>query len=214
LETVPYALLAFGSLFAIVSPFATVPIFLAVTEHDPPDVRLSMARRASMLAFALLLAFAVLGTKILGAFRVTVPALQIAGGLVILRVAFDMLTGATRRRLTPEERVEALEKDDVAVTPLAVPLLCGPGTMTTGIVLGSQAVDPLHTLIFVGVGAVVYGITYGLLVLAVHNAAYLSPIGLRVTSRVMGLILATIAVQFVLDGIRGAFPSLVAPYPG
>lgn len=214
MELLPYTLLAFGSLFAIVSPFATVPIFLAVTEGENAEERLSLARRACVLAFILLLAFAVLGTRILGAFRVTVPALQIAGGLVILRVAFDMLSGVGRRRLTPEERVEALEKDDVAVTPLAVPILCGPGTMTTGIVLGSQAVDPLHTTVFVVVGAVIYAITFGLLSVAVRNSSFLSPIGLRVVSRVMGLILAAIAVQFVLDGVRGAFPGIVGPYPG
>lgn len=214
MELLPYTLLAFGSLFAIVSPFATVPIFLALTEDDDADARVAMARRACVLAFILLLAFAVLGTRILGAFRVTVPALQLAGGLVILRVAFDMLQGSGRRRLSPEERVEALEKDDVAVTPLAVPILCGPGTMTTGIVLGSQAVSPLFTLTFVVVGAAVYAITFGLLWLAVRNASFLSPIGLRVASRVMGLILAAVAMQFVLDGIRGAFPGIVGPYPG
>jgi len=209
-DLLPYALLSFGSLFAIVSPFTNVPVFLTVTEHDDTDERISTAKRACTLAFFILLAFAVLGTRILSAFRVTVPALQIAGGLVILRVAFDMLQGA-RRKLTPEERAEALEKDDVAVTPLAIPMLCGPGTITTGIVLGSQATSPLHTLVFVVVGASIYGLTFLFLWLAVRYSAALSPIGLRVVGRIMGLLLVTIAVQFMLDGARSAFPDVTGP---
>jgi len=206
MELGAYTLLAASSLFAILSPFATVPAFLTITEHDDAAVRLHMARRACLVAFGVLVAFSLLGSWILGALKVSIPALQIAGGLVILRVAFDMLAGQGRK-LTDEEREEARDKEDVAITPLAIPMLAGPGTITTGIVLGSQAAGPLHYGALIGVGGVVYAMTYALFVVAVRSSAMLGPIGLRVISRLFGLLLAAIAVEFLVSGLREAFPA-------
>lgn len=206
MELAAYALLVLGSLFAILSPFATVPAFLAITEQDDPGVRVGMARRACLVAFCVLTAFALLGSTVLAALRVSLPALQIAGGLVILRIAFEMLQGE-RRGLSPEERAEAREKDDVAITPLAIPMLCGPGTITTGIVLGSQAEGPVHYAILVLGGAVIYAMTFALLWLAVRYAAMLGQITMRVVGRLSGLLLAAIAVEFVVSGLRQALPA-------
>jgi len=205
----PFALLAFGSLFAIVSPFATVPTFLAITEDDSTADRLAMARRACMIACLVLLTFAMAGTEILGAFQVSVPALRIAGGLVILRVAFDMLQG-TQRKLTPEERQEGIRKHDVAVTPLAVPILCGPGTVTTGIVLGSQANGILEYAVLALTTLVVYAATFGLLWLGVRYSAVFGQLTLKVVGRLMGMLLAAIAVEFMLAGWREAWPQIAS----
>ena len=203
-----YSLLAFGSLFAILSPLGTVPTFLALTEEDSDAARISMARRACIIAFLVMAAFSLLGSRILGSFQVSIPALQIAGGFVILRVGLEMLRGV-RSRLTPEERAEALEKQDVAVTPLGVPMLCGPGSITTAIVLESQASGPLQLGVLVGSAAVIYAGTFVLLFAAVRYSAFLGQITLRVVGRLMGLLLAAIAVQFILNGVRGALPTLL-----
>lgn len=203
-----YGLLAFGSLFAILSPFATVPMFLAFTEDHEEAARISMARRACLIALVVLLAFGTLGTTILEAFRISVPALKVAGGLVILRIGLEMLTG-DRRRLTPEERAEAHSKEDVAVTPLAIPVLCGPGTLTTGMLLGSAASHWLHYVLLSLAMLVLYGVTFCLLFLAVRYSAFVGQITLRVIGRIMGLLVAAIAVQFILDGARDALPTLI-----
>jgi len=202
-----YALLAFGSLFAILSPLGTVPIFVALTDGDTESARISMARRACTIAFVVMATFSLLGSRILSAFEVSIPALQIAGGLVILRVGLEML-GGHRARLSPEERAEAIEKDDIAVTPLGVPMLCGPGTITTGIVLESQATGGLQVALLIGSGALIYGITFALLWISVRYSAFLGQLTLRVVARLMGLLLAAVAVQFVLNGIRAALPDL------
>ncbi|MGH0029642.1 MAG: MarC family protein [Myxococcota bacterium] len=207
MELLPYSLLAFGSLFAILSPLGTVPTFLALTEDDDLASRLSMARRACLIAFAAMATFSVLGSRILGAFQVSIPALQIAGGIVILRVGLEMLGGA-RRRLTPEERAEAIEKDDVAITPLGVPVLCGPGSITTGIVLESQATGALQIGVLVAIEAAIYTLTFVLLWMAVRYSAFLGQITLRVVGRLMGLLLAAVAVQFILNGVADVWPAL------
>lgn len=206
MEYAAYALLVLGSLFAILSPFATVPAFLAITECDAPVDRVRMARRACLVAFCVLSVTALLGSTVLAALRVSLPALQIAGGLVILRIAFDMLQGE-RRGLTPEEREEAREKDDVAITPLAIPMLCGPGTITTGIVLGSEAEGAFHYAILVVGGAAIYAMTFSLLWLAARYATVLGQITMRVIGRISGLLLAAIAVEFVVSGLRQALPA-------
>jgi multiple antibiotic resistance protein len=201
-----YALLAFGSLFAILSPFATVPAFLTITEHDAAADRLRMARRACLVAFAVLSAFSLLGSPLLESLRVSIPALQIAGGLVILRIAFEMLQGE-RRQLSPEESREARDKDDIAITPLAIPMLSGPGTITTGVVLGSQAETALHYAALIGSGAVIYAMTFALFWLAVRYSAFVGQIVIRVIGRIFGLLLAAIAIEFVLRGLREALPA-------
>jgi len=205
-EISTYALLAYSSLFAIVSPFATVPTFMAITERDDMLARLSMARRGCMVAGGVLIFFSLVGDRILEALRVSVPALQIAGGLVILRVAFGMLKAAPRK-LTTEERAEAVEKDDIAIAPLAVPVLCGPGTITTGIVLGSAASGIVDHLVLLSAVLAVYGTTFGILWLAVRYSSSLSATALRVLGRLMGVLLAAIAVEFMLQGLRAALPA-------
>jgi multiple antibiotic resistance protein len=200
-----YVLLATGSLLAILNPLATVPTFLAMTESDAVEDRLSMARRACTIAFCVMAVFSLFGTSILNGFAVSVPALQIAGGIVILGVGLEMM-GGSRRQLTPAEQIEGAAKEDVAVTPLAVPLLCGPGVLTTGVVLESQAQGFLQVAFLVSIEAAIYALTFGLLWAAARYSVFFGQIAMRVVGRLMGLLLATIAVQFILNGARGAFP--------
>lgn len=197
-----YALLSFGSLFAILSPFATVPTFLAMTEGNSAAERAAMARRACKIACGVLIAFTLVGLNILGFFRVSVPAFQIAGGLVILRVGFEMLQGSRALKVTPEERLEGMQKEDISITPLAVPILCGPGTITTGILLSSQAGSWVHMgILVVNVGLIYVG-TYNLLRFAAAYSDVFGETTLKIITRLMGLLLLAIAVQFVVDGVR------------
>lgn len=206
-----YALLSAGTLFAILNPFATAPTFLALTEDEAQGHRVSMAGRACLLSALLLIGFSLFGEQILGAFRVTVPALQIAGGIVVLRVALQLI-GGERRRLTPAESEEAIEKEDITVTPLAVPILCGPGTITTGIVLGTQAGGLQDRTVLAVIIASIYATTFAVLYAAAHSSRWLGPLVLKVLGRLMGMLLATVAVQFMLSGFesvaRGLWPPL------
>jgi len=208
MDLVSYCLLAFASLFAMLSPLGTVPAFLAITEGGSENARISMARRACIIAFVVMSTFSLLGSRILNSFQVGIPALQIAGGLVILRVGLEMLGGA-RSRLSAEERAEAIEKDDVAITPLGVPMLCGPGTLTAGIVLESQATGAIQLVALVSIAATIYAATFALMWIAVRYSAFLGQITLRVVARLMGLLLAAIAVQIILNGLRGVIPDFV-----
>ncbi len=197
-----YVLLAFGSLIAVLNPFSVVPPFVAMTVDNSVAERKVMARRATAIAAAVLVAFALVGLPVIGFFGVSQEAFQIAGGLVLVRVAFGLLQGGSSSRVTPEERIEGAQKDDVSVTPLAVPLLCGPGTITAGILLSGQAESMVHLGLLVLLIIVMYVVVYYLLFIASEHSHRLGETTVKVSSRLMGLILASIAVQFVLEGVR------------
>lgn len=201
---VSYAVLALGSLLAVLNPFATVPPFMAMTESNTVAERRAMAKNACLIAGSVLLVFALTGVHVLNFFGVTVPAFQVAGGLVLIRVAFELLQGGRALKVTREESVEGMEKDDISITPLAVPILCGPATITAGILVASEATTWFHTVTLVAVIVVVYA---GILLVLRLAADYLHRIGetpIKISSRLMGLILVSVSVQFVLDGVRAA----------
>jgi multiple antibiotic resistance protein len=203
MDLLNYFVLCFGTLFAVLSPLATIPPFLAMTVSNTRDDRLYMARRACFVALFVLLAFALTGLVILDFFGITVAAFKIAGGIVLLRASLEML-GGSRSRMAPEEREEAAHKDDVSVTPLAIPLLCGPVTIVTSILLSARATTIMHYAVLFGTIAFIYILTYILLRLAVIYSHLFSEIAMRTVSRLMGLLLASLAVQIVINGIREA----------
>jgi multiple antibiotic resistance protein len=199
-----YAVLSFGSLFAVLNPFATIPPFIAMTSDNTPAERSSMALRACVLAAVVLVVFVLSGIHLLSFFGVTVPAFQIAGGLVLIRAAFDLIQGGRNLKVSPEERLEGMQKDDVSITPLGIPILCGPATITTGILVAAQAGTWLHTGILVATIAVIYTGIHLLLRMASRYSHRLGETAIRVSSRVMGLILVALSVQFIVDGVRQA----------
>ncbi len=196
-----YVLLVVGSLLAVLNPFSVVPPFVAMTVENTVVERKAMARRASLVAATVQVVFALGGLPVLGFFGVSQEAFQIAGGLVLVRVAFGLLQGGGSR-VTPEERIEGTQKDDVSVTPLAIPILCGPGTITAGILLSSQAETLAHLGVLVLVILAMYLVVYYLLFIASEHSHRLGETTVKVSARLMGLILAAIAVQFVLEGVR------------
>lgn len=209
-ELLTYTVLCLGSIFAIVDPFAAVPIFLALTAGRTSDEAAVVARRASFTCMLVLLAFAAAGTVILGFFSITLPAFKVAGGVVLFAVGFEMLRARpSRTRSTEEEQVEAQSKEDVAFVPLGLPLLAGPGAIATVMVLSSKAGDLAHRSAVILCVVMVSFATFLVLRSAAYVARALGQTGINLIGRVMGLILTATAAQFVLDGVREAFPKVL-----
>jgi multiple antibiotic resistance protein len=202
MSLVEYIIFAFSSLFVIVDPVATVPAFLAMTPTDSPADRIKMARLACIVTVAILLAFSLAGKMIFTFLGITLPAFQMAGSIILLLIALDMLR-AQRSRVqeTPEETNAGMAKADIAITPLAVPMLAGPGAISTVILLHGKAVDWSYQLGLMTSIVAVAGVTFVIFALSAKGARWLSPIVLRLTTRIMGLLLAAIAMQFLINAL-------------
>lgn len=198
-----YTLLAASSLFVIVDPLAAVPAFLAMTPNDTPEQRARMARLACFVMGGVLLFFAATGMVLFKVFGVTMPAFQIAASIVLLLVALDMLR-AQRSRVqeTSEETTAGAEKADIAITPLAIPMLSGPGAISTAILLQRQAQGwPQHVALYVCIVGIAL-ISYLILRFSSRGVQWLSPIAMRIANRLMGLLLAAVAIQFMLNALK------------
>lgn len=198
-----FALLCFSSLLAIINPLMTAPLFISLTDDYTPAHRQHALRTAIITATSVLLAFALLGGAIFQLFGITIHAFRIAGGLILFGMGLDMLQAKPSRvRATPEEEREGLRKEDVGITPLGVPIIVGPGSITTVMVLMGDARNPLYVITLLAVIAVVLGGSYLLLTQAQRLLKFFGRTGLNVMTRIMGLLVAVIAVQFILDGAR------------
>jgi MarC family membrane protein len=204
-ELARFALVTFTSVLFIVDPIAAVPTYLVITQNETPLERRRTARRACIAMTVLLILFAATGTLLFRAFGITLAAFRTAGGLILWFVAIDMLRGERRTQEGREEVVEGQAKEDVALTPLAIPMLAGPGAISTVIVIAGQARGATQTLVVYGAIVVTGVISFFSLRLGEPLLIRLGKTGIRVVTRVMGLILAAVAVQFVFSGIQEAF---------
>jgi len=202
MNLVAYCLLALSSLFVIVDPIATIPAFIAITPRDSVSSRLRMARLACLVAAGVLILFALSGQWIFRLLGITLPAFQIAGSVLLLRIALDMLYAKRSAAQETREETEAgANKDDIAITPLGVPMLAGPGAISTSLILLNQAHDVgQHIALLLCIAAVCL-LSYLIFWLAVRGARRLSPLALKLATRLMGLLLASVAVQFALNGL-------------
>jgi multiple antibiotic resistance protein len=200
-----FALVSFTSVLFLVDPIAVVPAFLAITRDESPARRRETARRACTAAAVLLLVFAVGGQHIFRAFGISLPAFRIAGGLILWFVALDMLHGERKTQEGAAEITEGERKDDVAITPLAMPMLAGPGAISTVMVLAGQATGVARTAVVYVSIVLTMLISWLLLRLGERLMARLGVTGIRVAMRIMGLLLAAVAVQFIVTGAREAF---------
>jgi multiple antibiotic resistance protein len=213
-EISQFSLVALSSIFFIVDPLAAIPSFLVMTSKDSEEKRRRMARQAAWTCFLVLILFSIAGSLIFKLFSITLPAFKIAGGLVLSLVAIEMLQA--RRSGTQEvseERLEGTEKEEIGVAPLGIPMLAGPGAISTVMVLMGQSRDWWQVIpVFVGIGITALASYY---VLAGANKVrkMLGETGIRILMRLMGLVLTAIAVQFVLNGFAdlGAFKSAAGP---
>src|SRR3954454_2761812 len=208
-ELLSFSILSLSAVFFVVDPMGVVPIFVAMTRNDPPEKRRRMARRASWTAFLFLTTFAITGTLIFKVLGVTLGAFKVAGGVLLLLTSIEMLRAEQQRtRMTPEEAQEGADKEDVAIFPLAIPLLAGPGSIATVTALMGRAGRILFAVPVVISIALTCLASYAMLVAAERISRLLGVTGLSVINRVIGLIIGAIAVQFMFDGLRDTFPGL------
>jgi multiple antibiotic resistance protein len=209
-EWFTFSLLSLSAIFFVVDPMGVIPVFIAITRHDTPEKRRSMAMRASLAAFFILSTFAVAGTLIFRVFGVTLGAFKVAGGVLLLLTSIDMLKAQTQRtRTSPEEEREGEEKEDVAIFPLAIPLLAGPGSIATVTALMGRAGRILFAIPVILSIAVTCAASYAMLMAAERIQRLMGVTGLNVMNRVIGLIIGAIAVQFMFDGLKDTFPGLL-----
>jgi multiple antibiotic resistance protein len=197
-----FSVVALSSVFFIVDPFAAIPSFLALTAGDPEPKRRRMARQAAWTCFAVLSLFALAGSLIFKTFGITLPAFKIAGGLLLLLVAFEMLQA--KRSGTQESEAELREgeeKDEIGVTPLGVPMLAGPGAISTAMVLMGQSPRWWQALpVFLAIAITAYA-SFQILASADRLRGRLGEVGIRILMRLMGLVLTAVAVQFMINGL-------------
>lgn len=203
-------LLIFTSILFIVDPFAVIPTFLAMTVRDAPAQRRVLARRGAWTCAITLTAFALGGSMIFKIFGITIGAFKIAGGVLIGLNALDMVQARrSQQRETPVETAEGIEKDDIGIMPLGVPMLAGPGAISTVMVLALGAKSPAATAAVYGSILLTAVITYFVLSGATLVERRLGQTGMRILTRLMGLVLSAIAVQFIIDGIKLSFESFL-----
>lgn len=187
----------------IVNPIAAVPAFIAMTPRDSVEARLRMARLACIVASGVLALFAITGKWIFDLLGVTLPAFQVAGSLLMLSIALDMLHAKRSAAQETREETEAgTSKDDIAITPLGVPMLAGPGAISTSLILMSQAQTWAQRSVLIICIAIVGLASYLILRISAHGARWLNPLALKLLTRLMGLLLAAIAVQFAIKGLQ------------
>ena len=198
--------LIFTSIFFIVDPFAVIPSFLAMTVRDSPAQRRVLARRGAWTCAITLTLFALGGSMIFTIFGITIGAFKIAGGVLMGLNALDMVQARrSQQRETAVETAEGIQKDDIGILPLGVPMLAGPGAISTVMVLALGA-KTLAATVAVYVSIVVTSLlTYVVLSAASLVERRLGQTGMRILTRLMGLVLLAIAVQFILDGIKTTF---------
>ena len=198
-----YMLMAVTSLFVIMDPIATAPAFLAMTPYDSTASRVRMARLACLVAAVVLIFFVIVGEGLFKLLGITMSAFKIAGSIVLLLIAMDMLRAQRSPVVeTSEEKAAGVQKEDIAITPLAIPMLAGPGAISSVVLLKGEAKGFEQGIALIACISLVCLASYWILKFAaVHGARFFSPIAMKLTTRIMGLLLAALAIQFILDGI-------------
>ena len=206
-----YCLVALSAIFVVVDPLSAVPMFIAMTAGDTPAKRREMALRACVAGAALLSVFALFGAVIFRFLGVTLGAFKFAGGILLLLTALDMLKAqVSRTRSSAEEQKEGEEKEDIAIVPLAIPLLAGPGSVATVMVLMSRGPGFWVGIPVLGAIAITFVVSYFMLRAAGAVDRVLGKSGNAILQRVMGLMLAAIAIQFMVDGVADLMPEMAS----
>lgn len=194
---------AFLTLVVVIDPIGVVPFFVGVAGRRPPEELRAIARRAVLVAGGVVASFALGGAWLLGTLGISMDAFRIAGGVLLFRIAVGMVLAA-RERETEEEEAEARERPDISVFPLAIPMIAGPGALASVMILAGEAHgEPLRLGVVLAMAAIVLGLCYAALRLAAQLGRLLGQTGVNVVTRVLGILLAALAVQYVADGVRG-----------
>ena len=201
---VRFSVLALSSIFFLVDPFAAIPSFLAITENADNARRKRMARKGALTCFIVLTSFAVAGQLIFRMFGITLPAFEVAGGLILLLIGLDMLEA--RRSPTQEtsgDAEEAAAKEDAGIVPLGIPMLAGPGAISSVMVLVGQVPSLLHWEMGAILGSIAFSavVSYWVLAGASKLREWMGETGIRILVRIMGLLLVALAMQYFVNGL-------------
>ena len=206
---IQFFILCLTTFFTLINPIGIAPVLLVMTDRFSKEEKINIAWKGSLTAFITLTIFSILGSVIFNFFGITIEAFQIMGGILFFRSGFRMSEAKIgRSRTTPMEREESQESDDLAISPIGIPLIAGPGAITASMLLSSQT-PQLYSYATLGISILlVLGVVYlilrngGLLVKALGYT------GMRVIQRLMGLVLMVIAVQFVINGVMSILSPL------
>jgi len=196
----------FMGFFAMLNPVGNLPVFLGMVQEFDKETQKKVAFRATLAAFIIITIFCIFGHIIFRMFGITLPAFQIAGGIIVFIIGFQMLNakGNLLHSYSPDEKENKIEAaSEMAISPLGIPLLAGPGTISTAMNFVGAEKTILNVLLVIAIFGVMCFITYILFVSSRKLATRINPNLLRVVSRIMGLILAVIAVQMMINGIEG-----------
>lgn len=202
MEWITQFISTFGLIFALIDPMGYVPLFISMTMSHSVERRQKMLLRACVTAFLVLLLFILLGNWILAFFHISIPALQISGGLILLFIGFEMLNLIHNKEpLTPSEESEATHKDDISIVPLAIPMLSGPAAIVAVVVSSAKNPDVGNYVAVILSVFITLLITYFVLRSSERVMRLVGGVtGVNAASRIMGLLLCAMAVQFVIDG--------------
>jgi len=199
---VKFSLLALSSIFFLVDPFAAIPSFIAITVGVEPTRRRGMARKAAITCFIVLISFALAGQFIFNLFGIKLPAFEIAGGLILMLIGIDMMEA--RRSPTQESQAEtedAASREDAGIVPLGIPMLAGPGAISSVMVLVGESPNHWQMLAIIGSIAITAVASYFVLSGADRIRVFLGETGIRILVRIMGLLLVALAMQFFVNGL-------------
>lgn len=197
----PFALLCFTSFFTLTNPLGTMPVFLTMTNGMSDDERKTIVRRATIVSFITLMVFTFSGQFLFKFFGISTNGFRIAGGIIIFTIGFDMLQARYSKAKLKDDEVKTYV-NDISVTPLAIPMLCGPGAIANGIMLMEDANTLIKKILLVSVIASVYFITFLILRASTRLNKYMGETGNNVMMRLMGLILMVIAVEYFVSGFK------------
>ena len=208
-----FILLSFSSLFTLLNPIGTAPIVLSLTESLSPSAYNKVIKKSICVACLILLIFAIMGKIIFTFYGITVYAFKIAGGILFLRIGINMLEAkVSRTKSTPKESEEASGNDDIALTPIGIPLIAGPGAITSVMILAAQASSFQQKVIFYLNIIITLLITFIVLKLGKKLIKKLGTSGLRVIERIMGMILMVVAIQFIIDGLNTVITNYIVNF--
>ena len=201
-EYTVFFILAFSTIFTLINPIGLTAVYVSIVDPFDTKEKSRIALKGTITAFVILIIFSLIGDVIFSFYRITVSAFKIAGGILFFRTGIQMMEArVSRSRSTPKEEEEAGTKEDIAYTPIGIPLIAGPGAITSVMILSSETPEWELRLVLFGVIALVLVLTYMIFQGADYLTQRFGTTGLRIVQRMMGLILMVIAVQFVIDGV-------------
>ena len=205
-----FLILSIISIITLINPVGIIPTYLNIIENFDKKDQKEITFKASIVAFILLVLFAIMGTFIFNFFNLTIYAFKIVGGILFFRIGLNMVESRmSRTKSTPQEEKEAMHKDDITYTPLAIPLIAGPGAITSVMILSENVITVSEKILFISAIAICVIITYIILVASKKMSKMIGTTGIRIIQRVMGIILMAIAVQLIFSGLNLAFQDWV-----